>query len=122
MTNSEFIVHIVVSLVSSYRCLSGYNSCSKSVPEWQHTSRTPKRGERAAFDVLSTVALLLHQAGAQGQTLTVAEAQAGAGLVAGPLQDLGWGVAAETEVETEAPSQVLAVMMVGLIAEAEVSK
>lgn len=56
-------------------------------------------------------------AGARGQTLT-AVAQAGAGFVDGSRRDLGWGVAAETEVEAETASQVLALMMAGLIAEA----
>lgn len=56
-------------------------------------------------------------AGARGPTLT-AVAQAGAGFVDGSRRDLGWGVAAETEVEAETASQVLALMMAGLIAEA----
>ncbi len=80
----------------------------------QHIRRTPG-GRAAASDGLSTLALL--GAGARGQALTTV-AQAGAGFVDGSRRDLGWGVTAETEVETETASQVLAVTMAGLIAEA----
>lgn len=100
-------------------CLPGYcsdfedcDAYSILVPDWQHIRRTPK-GREAASDGLSTLALF----GAQGQTLT-AGAQAGAGFVDEERRDLGWVLAAEIEVEAEAAFQVLAVTMVGLIAEA----
>lgn len=49
----------------SYQHLPGCNShfgdaYSKLVPDWQHTSRTTKRGQRAAFVVLSTVDFLCY--------------------------------------------------------------
>lgn len=90
------------------------DACSKSVPAWQHIRRTPKEAG-AAFDVLSTPAFL--GAGARGQTLTVAVVAVQ--TAAGPGGDVGWGVAAETEVEAEACSQVLTVTMAGLMAEAQ---
>lgn len=48
----------------------------------------------------------------------IAGGQTGPGFVDRSQGDLGWGLAAETEVEAEAASQVLAVKMVGPITEA----
>ena len=67
-------------------------ACSRSVPKWRNIKRIPKgRGE--AFGALSTLASL----GARGLTLIVAAV-----------------------AEAEAPSQVRAVTMTGLIAEGEI--
>lgn len=48
----------------------------------------------------------------------IAVGQTGPGFVDRSQGDLRWGQAAETEVEDEAASQVLAVTMAGLITEA----
>lgn len=48
----------------------------------------------------------------------IAVGQTGPGFVDRSQGDHGWGLAAETEVEDEAASQVLAVTMAGLITEA----
>lgn len=49
----------------------------------------------------------------------IAAGQTGAGFADRSQGRLGWGLAAETEVEAEASLQVLAVVMVGLITEAK---
>lgn len=47
----------------------------------------------------------------------IAEAQTGAGFVDRSQGDLGWGLAAETEVKAQAVVQVLLLTMVGPITE-----
>lgn len=101
--------------LEAYQCLPGdsafEDSCSKLVQWWWHIWRILKTTGQPTVDIW-TPALLV--AGA-----LIAAGQTGVGFADRSRGRLGWGLAAETEVEAEASLQVLAVAMVGLITEAK---
>lgn len=115
MANPETIVSFCCVSLEAYQSLPGkkIEDCaahSKLFPQRQHMRRIPKT-EQAAADGLLTLALL-------AAVVLIAVTETGAGCVDRSQRDPGWGLVAETEVQAGAPTQVLAVTMVGLIIEA----